>query len=305
MMGVFNELHSISRKIMPNISKSEDVTERLRRYRILSETQEIQRDPTGPAMEIADGRVSETNDRAKWFQSFVNKPLGEFLCAAYQFNAEKRDDYEDTWKSELFWFVWLARGHSDLAEHLQKPLKAANEIERVIINWSAGVRQQGKSPPYGFDKRHDAWSEWFGMSRAEAMAEFCDVWEKSRYMPGHGPLEQAVDAARRCRLSPSKEVMERRPIGHGYGDETDYCFFLSIAGHLQTAMGHQPIKLPCHKLAGIMNVSAMTVSRYRRWAQEDGYLRLLKAHKYRSKGRSDATEFEFATERWNVLDKKM
>lgn len=190
---------------------------------------------------------------------------------------------------------------SQVNQYLKKPKGAFSIIDSHLREWTKGRRKDKSSPPYGFQS--DPWLEWFAVTKADALAEFIDIWLKSRFMPGHDPIEQAADAARRMRLLPTPDIMEIRPVGEK-GDETDYIFFLSVAGHLQVAMGDRSIMLPCDKLGALMRVSKMTISRYRRWAIEDKYLETTKAAKFRSKGRGDATEFRFAVERWSCLEEK-
>lgn len=195
----------------------------------------------------------------------------------------------DTWTATpIFRFVWLIRGHVDVQHVIHNPKAAIVLVERVIGAWSASSKVH---PPYG--RNGDAWLDWFGLGSMDAHAEFIDVWTKSRFKPGHDPLEQAIDAARQLRLLPNAETMAKRP--------DDYARFISIAGHLQVVMGDQPIFLPCRKLAAKMGVSDMTVSRYRRWAVEDGFLQTVKHAQFRSGGRSDATEFRFAVDRFKAL----
>jgi hypothetical protein len=46
----------------------------------------------------------------------------------------------------------------------------------------------------------------------------------------------------------------------------------------------------------------MTVSRYRKWGQENSYLKEVKAHAYKGKGRGGkATEFRFNVGRFHIL----
>jgi DeoR/GlpR family transcriptional regulator of sugar metabolism len=75
-----------------------------------------------------------------------------------------------------------------------------------------------------------------------------------------------------------------------------------VAGHLQVAVGMNNIKLPCGKFADLLGVSKMTISRYRKWAEEDGFIKQVRGHKYRPNGVSDATEYRFAVHRWKCLE---
>jgi hypothetical protein len=73
---------------------------------------------------------------------------------------------------------------------------------------------------------------------------------------------------------------------------------------LQVIVGDKSFYLPCQKVSELLKVSKMTVSRYRRWAVEDTYLRIVEDAKFRSKGRSEATEFRFDVSRWSCLRTK-
>src|SRR5439155_1721787 len=115
----------------------------------------------------------------------------------------------------------------------------------------------------------DPWLEWFMTLKEDARVAFANVWEKARFTPGQGPLQQAFDAAREHRMLLPPEVAERRPTGEpDERSESDYEFFVSLAGHLQVIAGNQSIYLPCHSLAEMLKVSTRTVARYRAWAIE-------------------------------------
>jgi len=80
-------------------------------------------------------------------------------------------------------------------------------------------------------------------------------------------------------------IVARRPPG--------YPLFVSVASWLQKdrEVG-ATILLPDEELARLLDVTAATISRYRRWAQEDGYLHEVKPHEFKGKG-GKATEFRF------------
>jgi hypothetical protein len=125
------------------------------------------------------------------------------------------------------------------------------------------------------------------------------VWNKARFTPGHDPLQQAVEGVKRMRLLLPPDIADKRPLGEpAKRDEHDYEFFIGIAGHLQVIMGDRPIYLPCSSIGNVMGVSKVTISRYRRWAIEDGFLAIAKASRCRSKGGSEATEFRFNIHLW-------
>jgi hypothetical protein len=58
-------------------------------------------------------------------------------------------------------------------------------------------------------------------------------------------------------------------------------------------------------VAELMNVSAMTITRYRRWGVRDGYLALTKEHEFSYRGKGNATEFRFDASRWRCLAEKL
>lgn len=295
-----------------------------RTLKILSDSQDSQRPSAGgvpplpskeeePQADVPAKVPSKTEmlrsnraERGEWFANFRKCPINEYLVRAYEFNADHGPQhdggtFEDSWFSPVFWFVWLLRGHDDLQAYLDKPANVVRLVEGALSAWTKDAKTKGRTPPHGFNSR-DPWADWFGLTRADAVAEFYDVWGKIRFRPGHGPLEQAADAARRMRLQLAPDVVMRRPVQPG--DEHGYEFFVNVAGHLQVITGNQAICLPCEKLGGIMGVTKRTIARYRQWAIEDGYLRQTKAHFRRAPGKGDATEFRFDTSRWKCLSEK-
>ena len=59
-------------------------------------------------------------------------------------------------------------------------------------------------------------------------------------------------------------------------------------------MGDRNILLPVAEVAELLGVESITISRYRRWAVEDGYLVELKPYEFAGKGKGGrATEFRF------------
>jgi len=242
------------------------------------------------------------NGRSEWFAEVMRRPYSDFMLAAFKYHGEMSTG--NAWRSELFHFVWFLRGHPEFTPLLRDHMAALRKVETTLKGWTQAARSQRKPMPHGDTKDH--WNNWFGVDTLNAQAEFADVWMKSRYLPGHSPLQQAVDANRRLRLILPDDVAAMRPLGEkSERSEGDYEFFIGIAGHLQLAVGDQDIKLPCENLSKLMGVSKMTVSRYRRWAVDDKFMLLMKAHRYNPRrGAGDATEFRFDLERWPDLRKK-
>jgi hypothetical protein len=303
-----------------------DVTEDYERLRNQKDTEEKYRNTTSlrqtglsaDADVVSHGSIEDdkpdpqreaSQKRAAWFTAFRSKPFHVFIGEACTFNYHNaaHGDFTDGWTSDLFWFVYLVRGHDNMYPYLGNGKKAFDLVDQLIAGWKASAKKKGDTPFHGWD--NDPWQSWFGVSRSSARAEFIDMWTKIRFMPGHDPLTQSVDSARRGRLGLLPSVRDKRPVadppkrGEAW-DESDYEFFVSVAGHLQVAMGDKDIKLPVERVGEIMKVTKMTISRYRGMAIEDGYLKVVKAHKYRPKGRGDATAFRFDVIRFPALRDK-
>lgn len=297
-----------------DISSRDDVTQEIQRLKTHKENQENQRETTSvrfseietptesphPEQHLRDSRKA----RGDWFREFASTSLNAYIAKAYRFQFDTQEREE--WHTELFWFVWLIRGHRDMVPLHNQRDKAWNIVDNLVCAWSLHRRGPKQDPPpFGFVQSKDHWQEWFGMHGMDARAEFADVWTKCRFTPGHAPLQQAFDAARQVRLLLPDEIRAQRPVlPSAQRSEQDYEFFVSVAGHLQVIVGDKPIKMPCVNVAALLGVSKMTVSRYRRWAEADGFLTKTRDHAFRSKGKGDATEFRFPVERYDSLAKK-
>ena len=128
----------------------------------------------------------------------------------------------------------------------------------------------------------------------EIYLEFVCNWDAVRYRIGQTPLSNASMMAEEHPLEPRRA--SKRP-----DFLKRYARFVSIAGWLQVSMGNNPILLPVSKLADLLGVRPMTITRYRQTAIRDGYLKVVSEHVY-SKGR--ATEFLFDVSRFNPLQRK-
>ena len=119
---------------------------------------------------------------------------------------------------------------------------------------------------------------------------FDDVWTNCRTVPGYDPLTVAIMRAKQI----SNVADDHQPAG--------YATFLNIARFLKLQLGEVPFMLPCHKLALALECLPITISRYRRKAIGQRYLRVVKEHKYRSAGKGEATEFVFEGEMFSASD---
>jgi hypothetical protein len=97
--------------------------------------------------------------------------------------------------------------------------------------------------------------------------EFLDVWSKIRTLIGTDWLVNAIAKSEQCPLKLPGSI-RRKTDG--------YSRFLAIAYWLQVDRDYENILLPVERLAEQMHVKPMTISRYRRWAQADGYLTLVR-----------------------------
>jgi hypothetical protein len=133
-----------------------------------------------------------------------------------------------------------------------------------------------------------------GMRPTDIYVEFVSNWEYIRFRIGEEPLTKAQALAIENPLRPPK--CERDPRAAEYG------VFISLAGWLQFLMGDLPIMLPCEKVALLMGVGTTTVDRYRKWATQDGYLRVIAKHSW---ARHRATKFLFNVSRFPVLKERI
>jgi hypothetical protein len=213
-------------------------------------------------------------------------------AAAEQWDHTEDRELEDGWESPLFYFVRLVKAHPDMAAKTAK--QALRAVESVMRTWRHAIPPQGRYL--------DDWAYWFEtaeyhdyeMSREVAHVEFLDVWDKVRVLPGHSPLDNALEQAKRKPLNLLPEVRERRSDG--------YLDFVSVAGWLQVGVGDRNILLPVEELAGPLGVTPMTISRYRTWAVKDGYLWEVKPYKRPDQGKGGkATEYRFDVRKWDCL----
>jgi hypothetical protein len=186
---------------------------------------------------------------------------------------------KDGWQSNLFTFLRMVKAHSDMGN--KSGAQAFGAVEQQLKTFT------------NCPKTVCPWKFYLGVSREDAQVEFLDAWDKVRYLAGLNPLNVAIERAKRVPLGLNQGKV--RSFTAGYQD------FVSIAGWLQTAMGNKPILLPVHQLAERLGVVAMTISRYRQWAIEDGYLRQTGKGQWVTTGRGRADEFRFDVSRFKLL----
>jgi hypothetical protein len=189
-------------------------------------------------------------------------PLNHYLWAAVfqaQYLFDSPESTKENWHTRAWDFGRFAKSHPALfnldTDH------ALHMVKRTI---------GGKF-----------WKEYFDMDLADAEMAFDHVWTTCRTVPGYDPLVIAVLRA--------KQTLKMDDGGQPAG----YTTFLDVARSLKHQQGDTPFMLPCHKLAPELECTPITISRYRQRAIREGYLKVVKDHKYRSSGKGEATEFMF------------
>jgi hypothetical protein len=189
-------------------------------------------------------------------------PLGHYLWAAVLQAVhldELREPTDQRWQTPAWDFGRFAKAHPFLVNLDEN--RALGEIKRTI----------GRT----------FWTDHLHMEAADAEMAFDCVWIECRAVPGYDPLTVAILEAK------ESPAVEDHTLPAGYRT------FLKVAQSLQRQLPTSSFMLPCHKLALMLACQPMTISRYRKKAIRDGYLKIVKSHSYRSVGKSEATEFQF------------
>jgi hypothetical protein len=211
--------------------------------------------------ELFDGRSLRipVEELNKW-------ALHDYLWAAVLQAAHldaRREENERAWQTPAWDFGRFAKAHRlliDLDEN-----DALAEINKTIGS--------------------QFWEDQLHMDRADAEMAFDHVWAECREVPGWDRLTTAVMAA--------KEL----PCESGQDAPAGYTTFLAVARLLYYQSPDSAFMLPCHKLSRMLACLPMTISRYRKKAIRDGWLKVVKNHMYRSAGGGEATEFVFVFNR--------
>jgi len=263
------------------------------------DTQDTQRYPTTP--NGSAGFASETglfsnSKYAAFFKEHRHLNLRDYTEAVVDWAREQAEaragDYSQ-WQTPTFDVVYLLRGHDGYRPHLENPQAALKLFDSIIRKFNADV--------------DTPWEQWLEVDEDEGKADFVDQWCHCRYMVGDSPLAVAIDAARRVRLKLADDVHAARVCDTEHESAKDYEFFISVVGYLQTAMGNRSISISCRFFGQALGVSRQTISRYRRWALEDRYIRCTKRfsfHSSRPANQNTADEFRFDVSRFKCLDTK-
>ncbi len=244
----------------------------------LQDTQDLQGHPPSPALPDRLSLPDRSEPPWEWtFEKFVS------WASSYEIAYEEGVDRPSIgWASPLWTFTRLVK--SRLAEGVTAD-KAFAATDRIVQ--SAG----------GWQKMF-SWLD--GFSTEAAYAEFVTAWPKIRYRLQEDPLVQAYERAKRYRV--------RAPGREGKPPAPKYDEFISLVGWLQFTIGEpatngapttdgklrKAIYLPCRRIAELMQTTPRLVSIWRQWAIEAGILVITAPHKFRTQGRSEATEFVVA-----------
>ena len=235
-----------------------------------NETQERQGNTT--LCGVASRHHTDSDGAAKPLSAMT---FPEYVAWAVEDAEDQYEASETPWVGILFYFVRAMAYFRDEPGQTPKSLFHDSGVELVKIAKRRRV-----------DHR-DPWASFFDKSRDEAEVEFISTLPKIRLPRGKSdPVEIAIERSATMTLGLRKQDEETRP--------TMYRKFISVAGWLQVTAGDKNIVLPCDLLGQRFNVSAMTISRMRTWAVEDGYIKLVKAHRYAAKS---AAEYRFNV-RW-------
>jgi hypothetical protein len=283
-------------------SKGEDVTEERERRRNSEETDrnrpkasESERGdappPRGGATEQGQQQPKKPTTSLDAFRADLEAGVPSTLSfqeyllhAVREYRRHVEEDAPPEWQV-LFYFVRLVQAHPATAGQSGK--QAFCEVCKVVREW---LRYKGGQVA-------DGWQYWLGVDYNDVETIFLDAWDKVRYVPGRSPLTNALERARRNPVILPNELADKRP--------DVYPMFVSLAGWLQVVVGDQPIKLPVREVGELLRVLPMTVSRLRKFAVKDGFLKEIKPHRYAGRrGAGEATSFRFDVSRVPLLREK-
>ncbi|MCL4197710.1 MAG: hypothetical protein KJZ69_09495 [Phycisphaerales bacterium] len=249
----------------------------------------------GDASESAEPEQPNTPQRAAYLRMKAELDRGEAptltvhdaVLAAYGFMQESEPG-RPAWQSGTFDFLrWIKA--SPHFEHMDAK-QALAAVETVLAGWGKELRNRG-SLKVGSkrDQIERAWTSLFDSDTDQAREEFIDGWDRVRLVPGRSLIDHAYRKAK------------SHPINFQDGslkcDTEGYRGFLNLAGWLQVAVGANVIALPIEKIATMLNVTHMSISRYRRWAVEDNFLREIEPAVFKRK----ATTYIFDVRRVPML----
>jgi hypothetical protein len=209
-------------------------------------------------------------------ENILSQPLSVYLRQVFEYSETLKEDDTDSWHSPVFFFARFCKAHPSIIDLPDD--KAMQVVEKVMRSWD------------DLPRGRDPWEYYFDSGDADsAQIDFMTSWTSIRNIPFHDTVQNARRLARQVPLK----------AAHRRGNLYDR--FISLAGWLQRLMHGKGIYLPTRTVAELLNCDQRTVSRLRKLAIQDGLLHKVKEHSFRSTGKSEATVFQFALERFEAL----
>jgi hypothetical protein len=211
----------------------------------------------------------------------LSLPIRKYVRKALEFSEqERRERAEDKWSSPVFPFARFCKAHPAIKALPDD--KAARAVEEVMLTWD------------DLPKSRCPWEHYFpdaGGTDA-ARLDFMVSWDSIRHVPFDDPLRNALRLA------------DEKPLKPPYFRGELYQRFVSLAGWLQVLTKEKSIFLPTRTIGELLGCDPTSVSRLRRLAVRDELLIEVKRHRFRSSGKSEATEFRFHVDRFDELGGK-
>jgi len=213
-------------------------------------------------------------------RNLLSLPLEEYLKITIEFCRQLREEQsEDAWRSPLFNFARFCKAHPTIAD---LPDDEAMQLVEEVMSTYFDVPRGVDPWEYFFPEGEDGEI----LSGDDSRIDFMSSWASVRHVPFRDALHSAFRLA------------EQRPLVAPRRRAKLYDQFISLAVWLQRLRCEYVIYLPTRAIAELLDCDQRTVSRLRKLAVQDGLLRIVREHRFRSTGKSEATEFRVAIERF-------
>ena len=152
------------------------------------------------------------------------------------------------------------------------------------------------------DARGHEWDDFSGLEGnhdEDGDMLFLRTWEELKFPAGEDPLTLAQQKA----IEEPVKLLEEHRLTNKYEVFVGLAFHLQRFNDKHATLQHAKagcIVLPCYKLGFVMGLSHATMSSYRKFAVDHGFLVQEKRHTFsRQRGKIEATEFRFVLERFD------